>query len=109
MLSISLRKIVHIIYLAREGHVGSAEAHAFIDMLNDDEKASLTAVAWIGRGAFEPEDYDEAVETAMREASTPTADYLLGMPHLAENLESGMEALGLDVSGEEEDFLRQGS
>jgi hypothetical protein len=109
MLAISLRKIVHIIYLAREGTVGDAEAHAFIDALNDDEKASLTAVAWIGRGAFEPEDYDEAVATATSEATTPTADYLLGMPHLAENLESGLETLGIDVTGEEEDFLRQGS
>jgi len=27
------------------------------------------------------------------------------MPHLAENLESGLDALGVDVSGEEEDFL----
>jgi hypothetical protein len=109
MLAISVRKIVHIIYLAREGTVGDAEGHAFIDALNDDEKASLTAVAWIGRGAFEPEDYSEAVNTAISEATTPTADYLLGMPHLAENLESGLEALGLDVTGEEEDFLRQGS
>lgn len=109
MLSISPRKIVHIIYLAREGHVGTAEAHAFIDGLNEDEQASLTAVAWIGRGAFEPEDYGEAVATALSEATTPTADYLLGMPHLAENLENGLEELGIDVTGEEEDFLRQGS
>lgn len=109
MLAISPRKIVHIIYLAREGTVGDSEAHAFIGGLNDDEQASLTAVAWVGRGAFEPEEYDEAVSTAISEATTPTADYLLGMPHLAENLESGLEALGIDVTGEEEDFLRQGS
>ena len=109
MLAITPRKIVHIIYLAREGSVGAAEAHAFIDGLNADEQASLTAVAWVGRGAFEAEEYDEAVATAMREATTPTADYLLGMPHLAENLENGLEELGIDVTGEEEDFLRQGS
>ncbi len=108
MLSISPRKVVHIVYLAREGSVGDAEVHAFIDGLNDDEKSSLTAIAWVGRGAFEPEDYDEAVATAEAEATTPTADYLLGMPHLAENLENGLEALGIDVTAEEEDFLRQG-
>lgn len=109
MLAISPRKVVHIIYLAREGAVGEAHVHAFIDALNDDEKASLTAVAWVGRGAFEPEDYAEAVATATTEATTPTADYLMGMPHLAENLESGLEELGIDVTGEEEDFLKQGS
>jgi hypothetical protein len=29
----------------------------------------------------------------------------MGMPHLAENLEAGLDALGIDVAGEEEDFL----
>jgi len=109
MLSISAKKIVHVIYLAREGDVGAREVHAFIEALNDDEQASMTAVAWIGRGAFEAEEYEEAFATAIREATTPTADYLMGMPHLAENLESGLEALGIDVTGEEEDFLRLGS
>ncbi|MDD7971416.1 DUF3775 domain-containing protein [Roseinatronobacter alkalisoli] len=109
MLAISPRKVVHIIYLAREGIAGAAEVHAFIDGLNEDEQASLTAVAWVGRGAFEPEDYDEAVATAMTEATTPTADYLMGMPHLPEHLENGLEELGIDVTGEEEDFLKQGS
>lgn len=105
MLEISPQKVVHVIYLAREAGQGAGELHAFIDALNDDEKAHLTAVAWIGRGAFEPEDFAEAVETAVAEATTPTASYLMGMPHLAENLEAGLDALGIDVAGEEEDFL----
>ena len=45
------------------------------------------------------------METAFAEATTPTADYLMGMPHLAENLEAGLDAMGVDVSGEEEDLL----
>jgi hypothetical protein len=79
--------------------------HAFIDALNDDEKAHLTAIAWVGRGAFEPEAYDEAVETAYAEATVPTDQYLMGMPHLSENLEAGLEALGIDVAEVETDFL----
>ena len=105
MLEINPQKVVHVIFLAREGHVGKAELHAFIDDLNDDEKAQLTAVAWVGRGAFEPEDFDEALAVATAEATTPTSDYLMGMPHLAENLEAGLDALGIDVAGEEEDLL----
>ena len=105
MLEISPATVVQVIFLAREGPAGEAELHAFIGGLNDDDKAELTAVAWIGRGAFEPEDLDEAIATATAEATTPTADYLMGMPHLAENLEAGLEALGIDVSGEEEDLL----
>ncbi|MCC5970440.1 MAG: DUF3775 domain-containing protein [Pararhodobacter sp.] len=101
---ISVPKVVHIILQAREVN-REAEVHAFIDALNEDEKAHLVAIAWIGRGAFEPEDYAEALSTAFSEATTPTADYLLGMPHLSENLESGLEALDIDVAEAEEDFF----
>ena len=105
MLDISAGKVVQVIFQAREGRSGAAEVHAFIDAMNDDEKASLVAIAWVGRGAFEPEDYADALATARAEATTPTADYLLGMPHLAENLEYGLDALGIDVTDAEEDFL----
>ena len=39
---------------------------------------------------------------AIAEATTPIDDYLMGMPHLAVYLEAGLEALGVDVKGEEE-------
>ena len=101
---ISIKKVVHIIFQSREP--GRAkELHAFIDALNEDEQEHLTAIAWVGRGAFEAEDYGDAVQTAYAEATTPTADYLMGMPHLGENLESGLEALGYDVGEVEEDFF----
>lgn len=105
MPEISPSKVVQVVFLAREGPAGMTELHAFVESMNDEEKAELTAIAWVGRGAFEPEDFAEAVATATAEATTPTADYLMGMPHLAENLEAGLEALGVDVSGEEEDLL----
>lgn len=105
MLEISPEKVVHIIFESREGRMGEAELVAFIEALNEDEKAHLTALAWVGRGAFEPEDYEEALDTAYNETKVPTAEYLMGMPHLAENLEAGLEAMGVDVSAAEEDFL----
>lgn len=105
-LEIAPATVIQVIFLSREeGASAGAELVEFIDALNEDEKAHLTALAWVGRGAFEPEDYDQAVETAFAEASTPTASYLMGMPHLAENLEAGLEAMGVDVASEEEDFL----
>jgi succinyl-CoA synthetase alpha subunit len=105
MIEIAPDKVVQIIFQSREGPAAEAELQAFIDGLNDDEKANLVAIAWVGRGAFEAEEFATAVETARAEATTPTASYLMGMPHLAENLEAGLEALGVDVTGEEEDFL----
>ena len=105
MLEISPQKVVHVIFKARESRGSGAELRAFIEALNEDEQAHLTALAWIGRGAFEAEDFEEAVNTAFSEKTSPTSDYLMGMPHLAENLESGLEAMGIDVSDVEEDFL----
>ena len=105
MIEISPHKVVHIIYLAREGFRATSELQIFIADLNDDEKAHLTALAWVGRGAFEAEEFAEAVATARAEATVPTEDYLIGMPHLAENLEAGMDAMGIDVTDAEEDFL----
>jgi hypothetical protein len=105
MIDISASKVVQVIFQAREGRVAEAELWAFIDNLNEDEQAHMTAIAWVGRGSFDAEDYAEAVATARSEKTTPTADYLMGMPHLAENLEAGLDAMGIDVEGEEEDLL----
>lgn len=105
MLEISTQTVVQVVFLAREGSAGARELHDFVDGLNDDEKAQLTALAWVGRGAFEAADFDAALEAAYAGATIPTSDYLAGMPHLAENLEAGLDAMGIDVAGEEEAFL----
>lgn len=105
MFEISPASVVQVILLARDLPQSEPQLHDFIAGLNEEDKAQLTAVAWVGRGAFEPEEFDEAVATAVAEATIPTEDYLMGMPHLAENLEAGLEALGVDVTGEEEDLL----
>lgn len=105
MLEISPRKVVHIIFQAREKQMGEAELHEFIANLNDDEKVSLVALTWIGRETYEPEEWDEAVRTAQQEATVPTEDYLMSMPLFADYLEDGLEKLGISPTEEEEDFL----
>ena len=82
-----------------------AEIAGFIDALNDDEQAHLVALAWIGRGTFEVEELDEAVETAVSERVNSTAAYLLGLPLLADYLEEGLEKLGYSVEDIESDVL----
>jgi len=74
-----------------------AELIGFIDALNYDEQANLVALAWVGRGTFEKEEFAEAVETARNERVNTTAGYLLGMPLLADYLEEGLEKLGFSV------------
>jgi len=79
------------------------ELAGFISALNDDEQAALVALAWVGRGTFEADEFAEAVETARSERANATATYLLGMPLLADYLEEGLEKLGYsaeDVVGD---------
>jgi hypothetical protein len=81
--------VAQVILMGHELDRAEGELRAFRRPLNEDEQAELVALFWIGRGSFEAEDWDEAVATARAEATTPTADYLLGSPHFADHLEAG--------------------
>jgi len=82
-----------------------AELKGYIRDMNEDEQASLVALAWIGRGSFGPEELDEALDTARTEHVNRTEDYLLGMPLLADYLEEGLERLGYSVEDAEDEAL----
>jgi len=134
MLEIAPEKVAHVIIKAREydskvgtwddsaaasdaeddpssiledfaGDSTRAELVAFINGLNEDEQVNLVALAWVGRGTFAPEDFDEAVETARNERVNSTSRYLLGMPLLADYLEEGLEKLGISSEDAEQDIL----
>jgi hypothetical protein len=65
--------------------------------LNDDERVDLIALVYIGRGDMEPEEWGAAVRLAREreEASAiSTADWLIGIPNLADLLDEGLNALG---------------
>jgi len=104
-MELSKRKLAQVIVMGHEMPRAEREFQAFVERMNEDEQAELVAVFWVGRGSFEAEDFAEALSTARSEASTPTADYLLGSPHFADHLEAGAEALGIDVADEEDDLM----
>ncbi len=130
MLNIAPEKVAHVIVLAREfdaqvdswdqsgdeedadsilesrssGTVSSA-LKTFIADLNVDEQVSLVALAWIGRGTYEPQELGDAMETAHAERVNPTEDYLLGIPLLADHLEAGLDRLGISVEDSEAGIL----
>lgn len=106
MLEISVDKVAEVIILARELDRGEHQFDAFVDRLNEEEQTSLVALFWIGRGSYEPEELAEAMRTAAAEATTPTADYLKGSPHLADHLENGLDALGISAADAEDDLYR---
>jgi hypothetical protein len=120
-IEVSLDVLAHIITLARS--VGGAEPgangtesekstagqsgagaqrdlRAGIDSLPDDDKAVLTALAWIGRGDFSPAEFDEALSLAFERGTRSAGDYLAGLPALADLLERGAEACGADFLGQ---------
>jgi len=108
MLDITTYKIAQIVLMARELDRAEGELRAFIDRLSEDEQISLVAVMWIGRDSFARDELAEALATAREEATTPTADYLLGTPHLSDHLENGLEELGLSAAGDEDELVRGG-
>ena len=108
MLDISVHKIAQVILMSRELDRAEGELRAFIERLSEDEQASLVAVMWIGRESFAADELEEAKATASEEATTPTADYLLGTPHLSDHLENGLDELGLSAVDDEDDLVRGG-
>ncbi len=62
--------------------------------LDEDKQAELVALMWLGRGDAEVEEWESLLETARERRETPTYEYLLGHPLLAEYWASGLEALG---------------
>jgi len=69
---------------------------AFIDELAEEEQASLIALAWVGRGDFEPEDWAEAKRlVAERGVGRDTAAYLLNMDMVGDLLAEGLAAFGI--------------
>jgi hypothetical protein len=71
------------------------ELKEYIHNLNEDEQVELVALAWIGRGTYTAEDWDEAVEVARDEHAKNAPRYLLGQPLLADELEQGLDEFGL--------------
>jgi hypothetical protein len=67
------------------------EAKAQIESMNIDEQCELVALAWIGRGDYTVDDWEEAVRTARQEHNKRTAEYLLGMPHLPDHLQTALD------------------
>ncbi len=108
MLEISLNKVANVILMARELGRAEGELRAFVDRLTEEEQISLVALMWIGRGSFDPDELAEAKATAAAEATTPTADYLIGTPHLSDHLENGLDELGLSAADDEDDLMRGG-
>lgn len=71
------------------------ELKAFIGALNEEEQTDLVALAWLGRGDGEIDEWNELREEAARLHNNRTAAYLLGKPMLGDLLEEGLAQFGI--------------
>jgi len=83
---------------AHDGDATLEEFRGIIEDLEPDQLLELIALFWVGREAYAPEEWEEALEAAVEEAPAPVADYLIGHPLLADDLLAGLEALGYPTS-----------
>jgi len=76
------------------------ELKSFIDELAQDEQCELVALAWLGRGEdSNKDDWEDLVRLAYERHNDRTANYLLGMPMLADYLQEALQIF--DVSCED--------
>lgn len=87
------------VMLDEKNETVETEIQALLDDLADDETAEVLALAWVGRGTFEPEDWEDALAEASDGERNDAADQLMDMPMLAAYLEAGLAAFGMSCEG----------
>lgn len=88
----------------RDNPVGR-ELRAKIAGLDDDAKAALVALTWIGRGDYDADEWSDAFTAARARSEAPTTRYLMGIPLLGDLLAEGANAFGVSVTEEETEAL----
>ncbi len=74
------------------------ELSSVIWALNEDAQVDLVAMTWLGRGDGDISDWAALRGEAARDHNARTADYLLGIPLLADYLEEALAQFGLSCA-----------
>lgn len=70
----------------------------YVNELNEEQQCALIAIAWVGRGDYEPDEWEEALKLAAeRNAKGDAGAYLAGMEGLGDLLAEGVAAFGLAI------------
>lgn len=75
------------------GDASYDEMMEFIRSLDEEEQVNLVALAWLGRGTYEVQEWQEALAEALRAHNKRTAEYLTSLPKLGDYLEEGLSKL----------------
>jgi hypothetical protein len=77
-----------------------AELVGLIGAMSQDEQIDLVSLAWLGRGDGTLAEWSDLRAEAARAHNRRTAQYLLGMPLVANYLAEGLAAFGRSCEGE---------
>ena len=75
------------------------EMFALLDDLGEDQVQEILALAWVGRGTYDPSEWDEALEAAADPDAEEPVDQLMDMPTLAAYLDAGLAAFDMNCDG----------
>ncbi|WP_455235096.1 DUF3775 domain-containing protein [Thiogranum longum] len=65
-----------------------------IEDLEPDQQQAVVALMWLGRGEFNVEEWEDALQEASDGWTEATAEYLIAHPMLADDLLEGLVLLG---------------
>jgi hypothetical protein len=83
---------------AEDEDVNEELVEELVNELSEPEQAALVALALVGRGDHEPEEWAEAVKAAsLRNAKSDPAQYLLGLEGAGYLLGEGLAAFGISL------------
>lgn len=69
------------------------ELTEYIRSLDEEEQINLVALAWLGRGTYSLNEWDDALAEARHAHNNRTAEYLTSLPMLGDYLEEGLDAV----------------
>jgi hypothetical protein len=76
------------------GDYSLAELVDPINEMNQRQRAELIALMWVGRGDYDINDWEGAVDDAIGDHSVRAAQYLLSHPMVSDDLQEGLIAHG---------------
>lgn len=71
------------------------DAIEVINNLRSDQQATLVALMYLGRGYYTKEEWRDAFNSAKEDVTDHTGQYLLSRPSMPEDIERGLDRLGI--------------
>ena len=81
------------------------EAEGLIDAMNTDEQRELIALALVGHGDYDKEEWVDALQAAGSHPEPTTAAYLMQIPTVSDDLQEGLSMFGFSCDDVEVDRL----